>query len=108
MGAQEFVTEATSDTAEEAFDSAVGNARYMYGHTGYTGTIAEKDSFVLIEVPDTIDVHTFVQAALDGESLDGCGDALDRATSIANDKWGPAACIQAGERDFVFFGIASS
>jgi len=45
MGACDFFTTAKGRTAEEAFRNAVSNAQYQCGHGGYTGTIAEKDSF---------------------------------------------------------------
>jgi len=36
-------------TARAAFDGAVEDAKYEHGHGGYTGTIAEKQSFVMID-----------------------------------------------------------
>lgn len=82
MGANTFLTEARGSTAQEAFDSAVAAAQYDHGHSGYTGTIAEKSSFkVVTGDPDP--------------------DRFD-------DKWGPAGCIALGDDLFVFFGWASS
>lgn len=46
MGATTFFTYATGKTAKEAFASAQAEARYDHGHSGYTGTIAEKPSFI--------------------------------------------------------------
>ena len=51
MGATTFFTYATGKTAKEAFASAQSEARYDHGHSGYTGTIAEKPSFVEFSVP---------------------------------------------------------
>ena len=59
MGATNFTVTARGKTASEAFDYATENARYENGHGGYTGTIAEKRSFVMV-TPDK------------GESLVGC------------------------------------
>jgi hypothetical protein len=35
----------------DAFATAVKSALHNYGHRGYTGTIAEKDIFVEIQIP---------------------------------------------------------
>ncbi|WP_114579033.1 hypothetical protein [Saliphagus sp. LR7] len=48
MGAVIFETFAFGTTADEAFTSAVKDAKHMHGHSGYTGTIAEKTSFTVI------------------------------------------------------------
>ncbi len=50
MGATQFITESYGASAEAAFNDAVGNALHWHGHGGYTGTIAEKNSFVMVEV----------------------------------------------------------
>src|SRR3954454_9961004 len=103
MGATDFVTEAEGDTAAAAFKAAVDRARYLYGHAGYTGTIAEKDDFATVTVPQGIDTHHFIAAALNGEVIEGCEKELARAEEVIDDKWGPAACVQTGPRTFVFF-----
>ena len=51
MGATSFFTYATGKTVSEAFASAQADARYDHGHSGYTGTIAEKPSFIEFSVP---------------------------------------------------------
>ena len=96
MGADSFTSYANGKTAQEAFESAVKEAQYDYGHAGYTGTIAEKKSFVMIPTPDTDDIEYFIEKMLDGNS------------SPVNDKWGPAGCIKLDGQEFVFFGWASS
>ena len=86
-------------TAEQAFTELVQQAQYDYGHSGYTGTIAEKDSFKMVELPKEKNVYDFIEECLDNE--DG----------FWNDKWGPAACIKEEHRDEIiyhFFGWASS
>ena len=47
MGAEIFTTTAKGKTATEAFGTAQTDARYNYGHGGYTGSIAEKGGFRL-------------------------------------------------------------
>lgn len=51
MGATSFFTYATGKTVNKAFASAQADARYDHGHSGYTGTIAEKPSFIEFAVP---------------------------------------------------------
>lgn len=101
MGANAFKVESTGRTAQEAFDRAVEEAQYDYGHSGYTGTIAEKGSFVMIQVPDGETPYSYAK------ELVSTGDER------INDKWGPAGCIQVPalnekEKRFLFFGWASS
>ena len=52
MGAEQFWHEANGKDAQEAFNNAIEKALYDYGHRGYSGTIAEKESFTEIEVPE--------------------------------------------------------
>ena len=49
MGASQFITVAKGRTAEDAFRAAREEALYEDGHGGYTGTIAEKRGFVMID-----------------------------------------------------------
>lgn len=97
MGAADFTVLAEGASAEEAFRSAVDEARYLYGHGGYTGTIAEKGEFRVIGQPMKL------------EEARALADKLieDDDEQIA-DKWGPAGCIPIeGGGKFLFFGWAS-
>lgn len=95
MGASSFYTKAAGETAREAFNKARDEARYYHGHGGYTGTIAEKDSFVTIAAPA-------------GKNADDYAFELVRnSDSRVDDKWGPAGCINLGNGEFLFFGWAS-
>lgn len=96
MGAEVFFTSATGKTAKEAFNSAVEQAQYDYGHAGYTGSIAEKTSFVIIPLPEGKNAGEYVDYL-----IDNCDPRID-------DKWGPAGCIKTGENEYLFFGWASS
>ena len=49
MGGCTFYNEVEGKTAKAAFTRAVEDAQYESGHGGYTGTIAEKHSFVMID-----------------------------------------------------------
>jgi hypothetical protein len=100
MGAVDFVTRVRAKTAREAFLKAIDEARHEYGHRGYTGSIAEKNDFRMIALPD------------DTTPTDHAYDLLDAGDPRIDDKWGPAGCIEVKEHDdgtttFLFFGIAS-
>ena len=95
MGAEVFFVNMRGHTARDAFNEAVQQACYDHGHSGYSGTIAEKREFVVIPLPD------------------GKG-AVPFANERVDDKWGPAGCIEIVDevepdrRRFMFFGWASS
>lgn len=96
MGADQFSCTAKSKTATQAFNAAVNKAQYDHGHSGYTGTIAEKSEFVMI-VPN------------EGESPEDCAERLtEERDKRIDDKWGPAGCIDCGNEKYLFFGWASS
>lgn len=95
MGACEFWAKGHGKSAAKAFDYAVANARYVYGNGGYTGTIAEKDSYRMVQVPEGRDPKDYAMEMLDDEK------------SWVQDKWGPAGCIQLGKSEYLFFGWAS-
>lgn len=102
MSAQDFENRVKGKTADEAFWFAVEEALYDYGHSGYTGTIAEKHEFVMIKPKD-------------GETPEACIERLQQIDDDSDtdgnpymDKWGPSGCIDLGGGEFVFFGCASS
>lgn len=51
MGATTFSQHGLGKTPEAAFRAAQEHAAYMHGHGGYTGTLAEKGSYVLFKLP---------------------------------------------------------
>lgn len=119
MGAQDFSQTANGATAREAFRNAQDAARYEHGHCGYTGSIAEKDGYVVIR--DTLDeVIARAEPREAARLTEAKGKpAIVVACAIANalvymcdervdDKWGPAGCIEVAPGEYLFFGIASS
>jgi hypothetical protein len=96
MGADTFFNTVTGKTANEAFKNIVADAQYEHGHGGYTGTIAEKGSFVMINLPKGQDAREYAN-----KLIDDCDPRVD-------DKWGPAGCIEVKKGEFLFFGWASS
>ena len=103
MGAETFYHTAPGKTAHKAFASAVKDAAYEFGHRGYTGSIAEKDSYVLV----TKEVFINRDAAM------AYADKLiDEGDERIDDKWGPAGCVKFSNKqdevEYLFFGWASS
>jgi hypothetical protein len=101
MGASEFTAGSHGRTAQEAFRLAVEDAQFEYGHAGYTGSIAEKDKFTIIDVPAGKEPRKFA------EELMAAGDPR------VDDKWGPAGAVRDPSKDkdgleyWLFFGWAS-
>lgn len=107
MGATVFKTFSVGYDIASAFRSEVEHAQYMYGHGGYTGTIAEKVDFIEIKVPNGRDTYDYVDQLLAvGKYFN------DNPDPRIEDKWGPAGGIKLrdledGRAEFLFFGIAS-
>jgi hypothetical protein len=96
MGAEIFYTESTGDTVDHAFWRAVRHANDYYGRSGYTGTIAEKNSYVEIKCPKNI------------KPMDYANKLIDENDERIEDKWGDAGAIKLGKEKWLFFGWASS
>ena len=99
MGAQEFQIYATGTNPQQAFTNAVNECRYYNGHGGYTGTIAEKQTFTMASLTPL--------SELEAQSL--INKTVD---TTYTDKWGPAGCIQIKTSNqqtntYIFYGWAS-
>lgn len=110
MGATTFFNTADKShykSANDAFYSAKENAQYEHGHGGYSGTIAEKDGFRIVNPPTGMSVRDFIRAIedYDGESSD-VNPTVREAWKIYDDKWGPALCIETND-EYIFCGWAS-
>lgn len=101
MGANWFWTSSYGHTAQEAFDTAVEDAKYEFGHGGYTGSIAEKGHFTVLSLPDDVDF-----------SEENVEDLVEHDSTFreVEDKWGSAGCLKHPRKKntWVFFGYASS
>lgn len=125
MGAQTFrVTMTGHTTGQSAWVAAVDEARWEYGHGGYTGTIAEKDTVSAFQIPASWrddwsvarqQIDEVERALLDSRpgsisefliELFGRKDA-ERMFSDYDDKWGPAVSLQTGPEEWTFLGWAS-
>jgi hypothetical protein len=58
-GGQDFASIGKGKSVQEAFDKACEQARYEHGHGGYTGSVAEKHSFVLITPPKGVEPERY-------------------------------------------------
>lgn len=96
MGAESFWSRAHGETASKAFSAAVEQAAWEHGHGGYTGTIAEKDSFKIVKPPEGMSPSEYANQLMDDEE------------SFVQDKWGDAGCIEIKKGEYLFFGYASS
>lgn len=59
MGACHFSRLAEGRDPGEAFSNAVAEARHEYGNSGYTGSVAEKSSFLLLD--PAIEAQRFIR-----------------------------------------------
>lgn len=112
MGA-EFTTHwETGVSPRAAFVLAREEAAYWHGHGGYTGTLAEKDSFVLLDCEAaSADEAEHLAWKIDRECIDHPRPE-NRTHPIhkqyASDKWGPAGAIPVKGGGWLFFGWCSS
>lgn len=129
MGANTFIDLGIGRDAEEAFRRLVADAAYQHGHGGYTGTVAEKHDFVVLDLPDVpgMSPSELAEHALAGlrqateyvrrgggtyeggawvRELDqvvpipaAAAQAIARVTDAVDDKWGPAGCFEVTHTD---------
>ena len=118
MGATNYTTVARGKDAKEAFESAVTNAQWNHGHGGYTGTIAEKNSFVLFQRPKGVRLTTVkkvihdMAASWDEKEITKLEKKYPKfpvrqMVQVWDDKWGPSACMELKPKTYIFFGMAS-
>ena len=98
MGAMTFITSGFGDSVAAAFTDARDRALYDHGHSGYSGTLAEKNEYVVINLPPKEEPYDF------SEKL------INDADPRIDDKWGPAGAIKFPDEEerWLFFGWASS
>jgi hypothetical protein len=65
MGASTFITFAQGNTAQDAFRAAREEALYEHGHSGYTGSIAEAHSFLILS-DNGASLKARLRTAIDG------------------------------------------
>lgn len=101
MGAEYFENYSWNPDPQKAFNERVDQAAWDYGHSGYTGTIAEKNRF------ETVSATPMEEgAALEQWAYKYCEEHN-------HDKWGPAWHVPVCDKEgkiigHFFFGYASS
>lgn len=147
MGADQFMENGKGKDVMDAFQKAVDQAAYEHGHGGYSGSLAEKRSYVEITPLEGVapeeyaalvlyeawqfmmdeewDAKTeryvcppFNKEKLHPRSLEAFNkynlSAPGRLSKVLKDyqsiydKWGPAGAIKINEKEWCFFGWASS
>jgi len=96
MGASTFQQIGYGVTSLEAFKQGKETAEYDYGHRGYTGSMAEKDSFVEIDLPEGMNPEEYAELL------------VSKSDERIDDKWGDAGCLKVKDGEYLFFGWASS
>lgn len=87
MGAEQFEEWVTPEIdVQKAFSQAVSDARYSYGNEGYTGSIAEKNQFVVLTK----------QVLSEEQAQAMVRDLMNKDDERIRDKWGPAGAIPYG------------
>lgn len=109
MGAEVFTQYGTGKTVQEAFATAAEKAAYDHGHSGYTGSLAEKHHYVEIKIPEDF----LPEEKRPDKRAERFADKLiNDSDERIDDKWGPAgAIVVKKDKDGVtvlFFGWASS
>ena len=106
MGATNFETFQPGAFVDAAFQEAQHHARYEYGHGGYTGTIAEKEGYRIINE----------EGMPHQKALSLARQLVEQRDSRIDDKWGPAGALRVKQRasknrprldGWLFFGWAS-
>ncbi|MFJ3182351.1 hypothetical protein ACIPJN_28730 [Streptomyces sp. NPDC086796] len=98
MGAYDFITPGPSGDAERAFFNAKADAVLECGRRQYTGTIAEKDDFVLLAD------RPMPPAAAEEYAV----HLLNTDDERIRDKRGPAGAIPVDDGSWIFVGYASA
>lgn len=114
MGAEQYFTKikvSKDTTDEDAFREASDNAKYENGHTGYTGTIAEKNNSITVHrARNAENANRLVNGLMDGWDTD-IPIYRTELTQMFDDKWGSGGAVRYPIDDttdeIIFFGWAS-
>jgi hypothetical protein len=99
MGATDFITIGSGDSAEVAYREAKRQAQYESGHDSYNGTISTTNGFFMLSTPDGLIKEGKI---VRGNLLSFVDENIEKT-----EKWGNCACISIGEGRYIFFGLAA-
>lgn len=118
MSAESFYCQVQGENLTEAFNIAVEEAFYWHGHSGYTGSICEKEGAIAYRNATDL---TFEEASslffdLESSWKDVPASVVEKFGEVVaaeivenfNDKWGPAVAFYLGDNRWFFCGMASS
>ncbi|MCY0931153.1 hypothetical protein OTB20_34225 [Streptomyces sp. H27-H1] len=101
MGAITFFEVAAGDDAAEAFNEKRNEAQHEHGCGGDSGTIAEKDDYVVFDEPRRSEAFAIKRAH----------DLVNAGDPRIDDKWGPAGALpittSTAQNGWLFFGWAN-
>ncbi len=76
MGAKFFAVEAWGASPELAFDKIRQEYGHQVGYAGYSGTIVEKDSFIIFPLPEGVDPEKYAEKIVEEDlRINTCGPA---------------------------------
>lgn len=118
MGSIDFYCSVDIETVSEAFQSAVDDAFYWHGHSGYSGTICEKPGYIVLDFGKKL---SLAEAEEVGQELNmswkvssprlieliGSEERATKFANIFNDKWNDAIAIELIGNSWYFCGLAS-
>ena len=91
-------------------DGAMEIAEYENGHNSYSGTISEKNGYVMSEKPSNIDADKWFDMLESFDEEDKSQkyySELKEDFDVYDDKWAAALCIPT-KNGFIFCGLVSS
>lgn len=89
MGGTTFTHLQAGPDVDAAYKEAVEDALHEHGHGGYTGTIAEKAGYDVVDAKPRLEDEAYAWA----EGLMSDYQGTSRVSQVVQDKWGPAAAI---------------
>lgn len=95
MTLKPFIVLITGQSPERAFDAGTHAARLAFGNGGFTGSLADKGSFILIRCPKIYEPKAYAERLLDSQDPRIC------------DMWSPAGMIQQGPGAWWAFGFSA-
>ena len=112
MGAKYFETVAIGKNDLGAFRNAKQEALYDHGHSGYSGSLAEKPGHKLLNPPQATPIEAalnYIEHAFD-KNLEKVPEALrgwaEKASDVANgSKWDDALCIELTPDESEGYGV---
>lgn len=95
MTLKPFIQLVKGESPSRAFDIGTHEAKLAFGNNGFTGTLADKGSFVVIRCPKHHDPEAYALGL------------LARNDPRIADMWSPAGMIQKGPCEWFAFGFSA-